>query len=38
MSSGITLLKSMCPKTKDERIRMNMIPYASAIGSVMYVV
>ena len=36
MVSGITLSKSMCSKTQDERTRMNMIPYASAIGSIMY--
>ena len=30
------LSKSMCPKTNEERIRMNGIPYASAIGSIMY--
>ncbi|KAJ8755827.1 hypothetical protein K2173_024372 [Erythroxylum novogranatense] len=29
---GITLSKSMCPKTQDERMRMNMIPYASAVA------
>ena len=31
MSNGITLLKSMCPKTQDERTRMSMIPYALVI-------
>ena len=36
MVSGITLLKSLCPQTQDERTRMNMIPYAMAIGSIMY--
>ena len=36
MSHGITLSKSQCPKTKDERERMSKIPYASAIGSIMY--
>ena len=36
MTHGVTLSKSMCPKTRDERIRMSMIPYASAIGSIMY--
>ena len=35
MVSGITLSKSLCPQTQDERTRMNMIPYASAIGSIM---
>ncbi|KAH9752839.1 hypothetical protein KPL71_014867 [Citrus sinensis] len=33
---GIHLSKSMSPKTYDERERMNKIPYASAIGSLMY--
>ena len=36
MSHGITLRKSQCPNTKDERERMSKIPYASAIGSIMY--
>ena len=36
MFSGITLLKSMCPKTRDERTHMSMTPYASVIGSIMY--
>ena len=36
MVSGITLSKSMCPKTQDERTHMNMTPYASAVGSIMY--
>ena len=36
MVSGITLSKSMCPQTQDERTHMNMIPYALAIGSIMY--
>ena len=36
MVSGITLSKFMCPKTQDERTHMNMTPYASAIGSIMY--
>ena len=30
------LSKSMCPKTQEERERMSKIPYASAIGSIMY--
>lgn len=33
---GIHLSKSMCPRTEDERICMSKIPYASAIGSIMY--
>ena len=36
MSHGITLSKSQCPNTKDEQEQMSMIPYASAIGSIMY--
>ena len=36
MSHGIKLSKSQCPNMKDERERMNKIPYASAIGSIMY--
>ena len=34
---GIHLSKSMSPKPYNERERMNKIPYASAIGSLMYV-
>ena len=37
MSHGINLSKSMCPKTQDEREHMKRISYASAIGSIMYV-
>ena len=33
---GISLSRSMSPKTLEERANMNMIPYASAIGSIMY--
>ena len=33
---GITLLKSLCPLTQDERTHMSLIPYALAIGSIMY--
>ena len=36
MSHGISLSKTQCPSTTDERERMNVIPYASAIGSIMY--
>ena len=36
MVSGITLSKSLCPKTQDERTCTSMIPYASDIGSIMY--
>ena len=37
ISHGIKLSKSQCPTTKDERERMDKIPHASAIGSIMYV-
>ena len=37
MSHGIHLSKTQCPTTTDERERMNKVPYASAIGSIMYV-
>ena len=33
---GIHLSKAMSPKTPEERSRMSRIPYASAIGSLMY--
>ena len=33
---GITLLKSLCPLTQDEMTHMSLIPYALAIGSIMY--
>ena len=36
MSPGINLSKTQCPSTTDERERMSRIPYASAIGSIMY--
>ena len=36
MSSGISLCKNQCPSTQVERDRMSKIPYASAIGSIMY--
>ncbi|KAL3523497.1 hypothetical protein ACH5RR_016331 [Cinchona calisaya] len=36
MSHGISLGKAQCPATQDERNRMSEIPYASAIGSIMY--
>ena len=36
MSHGIHLSKTQCPTTTDERERMNKVPYASAIGSIMY--
>ena len=36
MSHGISLSKTQCPVTHDERDRMSKIPYAYAIGSIMY--
>ena len=33
---GIHLSKKMSPKTPEERNRMSSIPYASAVGSIMY--
>ena len=36
MMLGITLSKSLCPRTEDERTHMSLIPYVSAIGSIMY--
>jgi hypothetical protein len=36
MSHGITLSKKQCPTDPDEQERMRAIPYASAIGSIMY--
>ncbi|KAK8708436.1 hypothetical protein V6N13_059478 [Hibiscus sabdariffa] len=33
---GISLSKEMCPSSPQERERMSQIPYASAIGSIMY--
>ena len=38
MSHGISLSKTQCPMTQDERDRMSKIPYASAIGSIMYAI
>jgi ATP-binding cassette subfamily B (MDR/TAP) protein 1 len=36
MSHGVSLCKSQCPSTPDEQEKMSVIPYASAIGSIMY--
>ncbi|KAI3672996.1 hypothetical protein L6452_39102 [Arctium lappa] len=36
MPSGTILSKSQCPSTQAERDKMSGIPYASAIGSIMY--
>ena len=36
MSHGITISKEDCPNSSDEKDRMNKVPYASAISSIMY--
>ena len=36
MSHGTRLSKTQCPESADERSRMDAIPYASAVGSIMY--
>ena len=36
LSHGIRLSGTQSPSTSDERSRMSQIPYASAIGSIMY--
>ena len=36
MPHGIKLSKSQCPTMKDEKECMDKIPYASAIGSILY--
>ncbi|KAK8525315.1 hypothetical protein V6N12_014010 [Hibiscus sabdariffa] len=36
MRHGISLSKEMCPSSPQERERMSQIPYALAIGSIMY--
>jgi hypothetical protein len=36
MSHGIHLSKTQCPLTTDELDRMSKVPYALAIGSIMY--
>ena len=36
MMHGITLSKSLCPWTQDERTHMSLIPYVLAIGLIMY--
>ena len=36
IGQGISLSKKDCPTTSEERERMSRIPYASAIGSIMY--
>ena len=38
ISHGIYLSKTQCPTPTDERERMSKVPYASAIGSIMYAI
>jgi hypothetical protein len=38
MLHAITLSKKQCPLTPNEQERMSVIPYASAIGSIMYTI
>jgi hypothetical protein len=37
MNYGAQLSKTQCPLTTDEQSIMSRVPYASAIGSIMYV-
>jgi hypothetical protein len=37
MSHDISLSESPCPRTREQREKMKMVPYASAIGSIMYI-
>ena len=32
----LKLTKEMCPKTQEEKDKMSKVPYASAVGSLMY--
>ena len=36
MAHGLSHGKTQCPKTQEERNRMQKIPYSSAMGSIMY--
>ena len=36
MTHGVQLSKTQCPSTTDERSNMSRVPYASAIGSIIY--
>ena len=36
MLQGMILSKTQCPVTTEDREKMNKVPYASAIGSIMY--
>ena len=37
LPSHLKLTKEMCPKTQEEEDKMSKVPYASTIGSLMYV-
>jgi hypothetical protein len=37
MSDDISLSESPCPRTREQREKMKMVPYASTIGSIMYI-
>ena len=34
--NGLAFSKDQCPKTQEERDRMERVPYASAVGSLIY--
>ena len=36
LPSHVKLTKDMCPKTQEEEEKMSKVPYASAVGSLMY--
>ena len=36
LPSNLKLTKEMCPKTQEEEDKMSKVPYASAVGSLMY--
>src|SRR5665213_1590209 len=36
MSSGINFSKAQCPTSSEEKSNMDKVPYASAVGSIMY--
>ena len=36
MLQGVKLSQTQCPTTAEDREKMKVIPYASAIGSIMY--
>ena len=36
LAAHFTLSKNQCPKSEQDKAHMNVVPYANAIGSVMY--